>query len=209
VSGSDRARTSLMEYVETTAETLAERAFFAEVADRVIVVHAAFGRVRERTLAAIQDGDHRLTCGESGAVRLADLERAKTDAEQALEAGLRLGHRHTTFTDIAGFELIDLLATPPVAAFAQSLLRPLIEHDATSRGELLRSLRVWLEHNGQWDAAAAELRVHRHTLRHRMHRVHELLGRDLDIAAVRVELWTGLQVLQLRRLENVTAGAGG
>jgi hypothetical protein len=32
-----------------------------------------------------------------------------------------------------------------------------------------------------------------------MRRVSELLGRDLDVAAVRVELWTGVQILDGRR----------
>jgi len=75
----------------------------------------------------------------------------------------------------------------------------LVDHDAAGRGELVRSLGTWLEHNGQWDAAAAALGVHRHTLRNRMRRVSELLGRDLDVAAVRVELWTGVQILDGRR----------
>jgi PucR family transcriptional regulator, purine catabolism regulatory protein len=74
-----------------------------------------------------------------------------------------------------------------------------IDHDVTGRGDLLRSLGAWLEHNGQWDAAAAALGVHRHTLRHRMRRVGELLGRDLDVTAVRMELWAGVQLLQARR----------
>jgi len=199
-SGSDRQ--SLMEFVEATADTLGERVFFAEVADRVIVVYDAYGRVRDRLLAAMDDEvdqGGRLVSGESGSARLAELERARTEADQALAAGVRLGRTHTAFADIAGFGLIDLVATAPVAAFAESLIRPLIDHDATARGDLVRSLQTWLEHNGQWDAATAALGVHRHTLRHRMRRVEEVLGRDLDVAAVRVELWTGLQVLYLRR----------
>jgi hypothetical protein len=37
--------------------------------------------------------------------------------------------------------------------------------------------------------------VHRHTLRHRIRRTAELLGRDLDAAAVRAELWIALRLL--------------
>jgi purine catabolism regulator len=95
--------------------------------------------------------------------------------------------------------MLELLTAPRATAFAESLLRPLIDHDAIGRGDLVSSLGVWLEHNGQWDSAAAALGVHRHTLRHRMRRVADLLGRDLDVAAVRVELWTGVQLLDRRR----------
>lgn len=209
--GTAAAGQGLMEFVEATATALGERVFFAEVADRLVVVYSAYGRLRDRVLAAIT-ADGQLLTGESGSARLAELDRARTEADQALDAGLRLGRAHTAFSDIAGFGLIDLVATPPVAAFAESLIRPLLEHDASGRGDLVRSLQTWLEHNGQWDAAAAALGIHRHTLRHRMQRVEEVLGRDLDVAAVRVELWTGLQVLQLRRpaaTPRVRRAAGG
>jgi DNA-binding PucR family transcriptional regulator len=63
-----------------------------------------------------------------------------------------------------------------------------------SRVDLLGSLRVWLSHHGQWDPAAAELGVHRHTLRKRMLRVEKLLGRRLDSADLRAELWVALNV---------------
>ncbi|HUR03444.1 MAG TPA: helix-turn-helix domain-containing protein, partial [Nonomuraea sp.] len=42
------------------------------------------------------------------------------------------------------------------------------------------------------DAAAQRLGIHRHTLRYRMKRVTELLGRDLDDPGVRAELWIAL-----------------
>jgi len=74
-----------------------------------------------------------------------------------------------------------------------SLLRPLYEHDATGRGDLIASLRAWLSRHGQWDAAAADLGVHRHTLRYRMRRVEEILGRSLDDPDVRMELWLALK----------------
>ena len=78
--------------------------------------------------------------------------------------------------------------------FAAGLLRPMVEHDKTC---LLPTLRAWLAHNGQWDATAAELGVHRHTVRARIARAGELLGRDLtatDSADARMELWFALRV---------------
>jgi purine catabolism regulator len=82
-----------------------------------------------------------------------------------------------------------------VVAFAYSLLAPLIEHDQAGRGDLVESLRAWLAHHGQWDPSAAQLGVHRHTLRHRIRTVEELLGRGLDSPGTRAELWLALSVL--------------
>jgi purine catabolism regulator len=76
--------------------------------------------------------------------------------------------------------------------FAESALAPLVAADRTGGGRLVDSLRVWLAHHGQWEPAAARLGVHRHTLRKRIHRAGELLGRDLDSPGVRAELWIAL-----------------
>nr|WP_232292675.1 helix-turn-helix domain-containing protein [Saccharopolyspora erythraea] len=59
----------------------------------------------------------------------------------------------------------------------------------------MESLREWLAQHGQWDPAAGRLGVHRHTLRNRMRKVEDLLGRSLDQPGVRAELWLALQVL--------------
>jgi hypothetical protein len=152
VAGAPARRDELMEVCSCAAAAAGERVFVAPVADRAAVVYAAGGVVRDRVLAAAASHG---TAGESGEVRLADLARANREADQALRAGLRTGRRHTSFADLGASGLLELLATPQAVAFAESLLRPLTGHDAHGRGELVRSLGTWLEHNGQWDAAAA------------------------------------------------------
>jgi purine catabolism regulator len=187
----------VLEVIDSTAASAGERVFFAQLPEYAVVLCSATGRARGRALAAATSD--RLFLGESGDAGLIELARARREAEQALRAGQRTGRRYTSFAEIGAAGLLGLLATPQAVAFAESLLRPLVEHDVTGRGDLVRSLGAWLEHNGQWDTAAAALGVHRHTLRHRMRRVSELLGRDLDVTAVRMELWAGVQVLQAQR----------
>ena len=78
-------------------------------------------------------------------------------------------------------------------AISRGLLGPLADYDRRQHGDLVASLRAFLEHNGNWEAAARALAVHRHTLRYRIRRVAELTGRDLDRAGDRVEFWLALQ----------------
>ncbi|MEV0147594.1 MULTISPECIES: PucR family transcriptional regulator [unclassified Nonomuraea] len=94
------------------------------------------------------------------------------------------------FADLAGQGLLRLLDPGAARAFADALLAPLTRYG--SRADLVESLRAYLSCNGHWDAAAQRLGVHRHTLRYRMRRVAELLGRDLDDPGVRAELWIAL-----------------
>ncbi|MGW3951995.1 PucR family transcriptional regulator [Streptomyces sp. NPDC004752] len=118
---------------------------------------------------------------------------AYKQAEQSLSVARRRGRVLVEHDQLTSGSVLTLLADDAVKAFADGLLRPLYEHDATGRGDLVASLRAWLSRHGQWDAAAADLGVHRHTLRYRMRRVEEILGRSLDDPDVRMELWLALK----------------
>ncbi|MDH2393719.1 PucR family transcriptional regulator [Streptomyces sp. HNM0663] len=118
---------------------------------------------------------------------------AYKQAEQALSVARRRGRALVEHDELSAGSILPLLADDAVRAFADGMLRALYEHDATGRGDLVASLRAWLSRHGQWDAAAADLGVHRHTLRYRMRRVEEILGRSLDDPDVRMELWLALK----------------
>jgi PucR family transcriptional regulator, purine catabolism regulatory protein len=103
-----------------------------------------------------------------------------------------------SFDELAAPGLSAVLDPAATQAFAESLLAPLVAADRAGAGELVHSLRVWLGHHGQWEPAAAQLGIHRHTLRKRVHRAEELLGRDLAEPGVRAELWIALHPPQAR-----------
>ncbi|THA24250.1 PucR family transcriptional regulator [Streptomyces sp. RKND-216] len=132
--------------------------------------------------------------GVSAPAGLAGTGVALKQADQALSVARRRGSVLVEHEDVAAGSVLPLLADDAVRAFADGLLRKLYEHDAHGRGDLVASLRAWLSRHGQWDAAAADLGVHRHTLRYRMRRVEEILGRSLDDPDVRMELWLALKV---------------
>ncbi len=87
-------------------------------------------------------------------------------------------------------------------AFADSMLAPLDAYDREHDGELLGSLQAFLQHNARWETAAAELFVHRHTLRYRMRKVEELTGRDLSSSFDRMEFWLALRARDLQAAQT-------
>jgi purine catabolism regulator len=114
--------------------------------------------------------------------------RSVASARRALAAA---GARQVVRHDQLGSAGLEALLDPAAAdAWADSLLRPLA--DPTERADLAGTLAAWLAHHGQVDAAAADLGVHRHTVRHRLRRAETLLGRPLDDPGVRAELWLAL-----------------
>ena len=129
--------------------------------------------------------------GGSGPATLETFGSAWAQAGGALSPGERSGRRvaRRRRSHAACSASLDPTAA---RAFADSLLAPL---DATGgKADLLASTRAWLAHHGQWDVAAQELGVHRHTLRYRIRRVEELLGRSMDDADLRAELWVALEL---------------
>lgn len=69
-------------------------------------------------------------------------------------------------------------------------LEPLLSY---RRADLVPSVAAYLRHRGQWERAAADLGVHRNTLRYRIATATQLLGADLDDPDVASRLWLTLR----------------
>ncbi|AXE88993.1 PucR family transcriptional regulator [Streptomyces sp. Go-475] len=162
----------------------------AACAEYAAALETARAGVREKVPGGEED---ELVVGLSAPAGPIAASAAYKQAEQALSVARRRGRVLVEHEQMAAGSVLPLLADDAVRAFADGMLRPLYEHDATGRGDLVASLRAWLSKHGQWDAAAADLGVHRHTLRYRMRRVEEILGRSLDDPDARMELWLALK----------------
>lgn len=137
----------------------------------------------------------------SGPTGTAGLRGAAEEARQALALGRHRDSGPSARGEVvAGDEIAAhhlLLANTPDElrrTLRRRLLGPVEDYDAVRGGELLRSLRVFLERSGSWRAAAGELHVHVNTLRYRIGRVESLLGRDLADFTTRVDLYLALQI---------------
>ncbi|MFI8088785.1 PucR family transcriptional regulator [Streptomyces sp. NPDC086080] len=190
---------ALAETAESAAARSGEVVLVVPEGDRLVVLAAdggaAVAACRDHAAAreTARKADEDLVIGLSAPAGPIAASAAYKQAEQALSVARRRGRVLVEHEHMAAGSVLPLLADDAVRAFADGLLRALREHDATGRGDLVASLRAWLSRHGQWDAAAADLGVHRHTLRYRMRRVEEILGRSLDDPDVRMELWLALK----------------
>src|SRR4051812_18332018 len=132
------------------------------------------------------------------------LRRNFHEARCALEAAALAprngdGNGHVaSYRDLGSFQLLlSLQDDDALRLFCDSVLGPLENGGGDYGDELLRSLEVFIEQNGQWERAARELFCHRHTLRYRIRRIEELTGRDLTSARDRIEFWLALRGREL------------
>jgi PucR family transcriptional regulator, purine catabolism regulatory protein len=77
--------------------------------------------------------------------------------------------------------------------FVNRHLGALVDHDRARGGNLLPTLRAYLE-AGEQQAAARRLGVHPNTLRYRLDRIREISGAELDDAETRLNLSVALRV---------------
>ena len=102
--------------------------------------------------------------------------------------------------DLGSFQLLLALQDDDaLSSYCRGVLGPIEEAEGDYGDELVRSLDVFIEHNGHWEKAANALYCHRHTLRYRIRRVEQLTGRDFSSARDRIEFWLALRGRELAR----------
>lgn len=194
LAGPVAARVAAIDLLENAARRPGSALFFAEFGSYVVVLTGE-DDPDPTWLSSLSRRVAGLRIGVGEPVGYATLANGYRQATLAAESAPAADAPVMRFADLAGQGLLQLLPGERARGFAEALLAPLIRHDGDGRAELVASLRVWLQHHGQWDPAAARLGVHRHTLRNRMRKVEQLTGRSLDAPGFRAELWFALHLL--------------
>ncbi len=117
-----------------------------------------------------------------GACALGELADGVGRAERALRVGRALrGPGTVADAEALGpFLLLDTLAGDDEACrTAAAVLAPLETYDSDTSRDLVHTLEVYLEENGNTTAAARRLFLNRHSLMYRLRKVEALTGRDL------------------------------
>jgi DNA-binding PucR family transcriptional regulator len=109
------------------------------------------------------------------------LAGAKRQAEFALRIGLAIGMANVArYDDLGLYRLLAVDGNPvELLRYVDHWLGPLRDYDGQHASSLLRTLAAYLESGGSLDRTAKELFIHRSTLKYRLARISELLGRDL------------------------------
>jgi DNA-binding PucR family transcriptional regulator len=202
-----------------TAAPLVERALAREsIAGSLVAIRAgllcavvdADGELDPIALARRVRGELATKVGEvrASASRVApthSLRLSFHEARCALEA-VRLQNGNgssevvASYADLGAFQLLlSLQDDDALLSYCRGVLGPVEAGEGEYGDELLRSLDVFIEHNGHWEKAANALFCHRHTLRYRIRRVEQLTGRDFSNARDRIEFWLALRGRELAR----------
>ena len=83
--------------------------------------------------------------------------------------------------------------TADLSVLAADVLGPVLDYDAAHAGDLLLSVRTWLERDRNTDSAAKALNIHPNTLLYRVRRFEEISGRSLSSTETLTEIWLALR----------------
>lgn len=189
------------------ARYLAPAALIGERNGRIVVVlecprAQTMRDVCQRLLADTNAFEDPVAVGASPAHKdIAMLFRAY---EQALEALVLLpvlgAERRIAYFEELG--LLHWLHALPADVFAEnayaSRVQRLVETDRTRHSELVRTLEVFLECDGNGVRAAEQLIVHRHTLKYRLHRIEEICEVNLGDPLCKLNLRAALLSRHMR-----------
>lgn len=122
--------------------------------------------------------------------------RSMRQAHSALATSARTG-AIVEYVDGRCHDLLLQIADPAyLATFADAVLAPLDE--AENGQTLVETLHAWLSEGRSVEGCSERLGVHRHTVRNRIQRVTQLLGRSVESVDAQTELWLALKARGLR-----------
>ncbi|MDI6879222.1 MAG: PucR family transcriptional regulator ligand-binding domain-containing protein [Desulfitobacteriaceae bacterium] len=128
---------------------------------------------------------------------LKDLKESLIQAEQALAVAKMFKGRNQTlyYKEIGYYKLLFKMGhRTDLEEFFLETLGDLLTHDKNHGGELLSTLNMYLEENGNLARTIERLYVHRNTLKYRLEKIENLTGRSLGNAQDRLNLQMGLAV---------------
>jgi sugar diacid utilization regulator len=207
VEGKGRARShdSLLTAVRRAMRHARLDGLFENWSGDVAVITAAQGDWEQLRRAVMSGLGGQVLVGVGGpAGRPSELPRSLREAGLALrlQKSLLPGSSACEYPKLGIFRM--LAAIPDlsdVESFVREWLGGLLDYDARRRAELVHTLTQYLEHGGNYDATAAELSVHKSTLKYRLQRIRELTGLELNDPDVHFNLqlatraWGTLQAL--------------
>lgn len=128
--------------------------------------------------------------------QLRDVQRAREEAEFALEAGKRYRGQETIheFSKLGVARLLHGLPRQVSDTFLQEVLPEDVVNSLTP--ELRETIFAFLEHGQQMADTARFLYIHRNTLLYRLERIHELTGYDIRKPLQGWTLWVALTLIR-------------
>ncbi|WHE07749.1 PucR family transcriptional regulator ligand-binding domain-containing protein [Thermoanaerobacterium thermosaccharolyticum] len=114
---------------------------------------------------------------------LKDIKNSLKEAERALKLAYKImgGNSVYSYSEAGIFRLLfEMKDKSEMISFFNELMEPMMKYDESSSAELINTLEVFLQNNGNFVKTAKDLFIHRSTLNYRIKKIEEILNVDLS-----------------------------
>jgi len=132
--------------------------------------------------------------------KLSDIINSFLESEQALSIGSRLRKKDCSlfYEDMGAYNLFaNIVNERELYSYYHKTVSLLIDYDTSHKSELVSTFEAFLECNSGIKETAQKLYVHRHTLKYRLNRIHEITGFAPENSQDQFQLQLGLIVARL------------
>jgi len=148
----------------------------------------------------------RPTCGLSESTRWPDKAPLLfQQAETAIEIGTRIGRAGQVIAyDSLGIYklLLQIGDLHQLRQFAEDVLGPVIDYDASHKVDLVRTLSVYLSQRDSLKRTARRLQVHTNTVSYRIQRIEQLSRLDLTNPDDQLLAHIAIKIINAQRADN-------
>ncbi|WP_092332404.1 PucR family transcriptional regulator [Desulfosporosinus hippei] len=134
------------------------------------------------------------------ALKVDEIPRSFKEARDAITFGRMIQGQHVieAFSELGVFRILCKFAERnELHSFVPKQLLVLMEHDKINEADLLKTLEIFLDCNGNASKAAKKLFIHYKTILYRLERIKEITGMDLETNEHRLEIEIGLKIIRL------------
>lgn len=102
---------------------------------------------------------------------------------------------YVTYDDMGIIKFIMNTPRNELTQFVEDTLGPLMEYKRENHNDLLETLKIYVQTNGNWTLSKDILFIHGNTLTYRLKRIQELLQADLDDYKQRLNIQIAFEIL--------------
>ena len=130
---------------------------------------------------------------------LEQVYKSMQDAEKAIEIGTMFNKNNIVFFEDLGIYKIFCKEhlNEELNKFYKETLLVLVEYDQKKNTELVKTLQIYFETNGNLKKTSGILFTHYNTVLYRMQRIKEITGRDVENPEDRFNLETALKIMNI------------
>lgn len=132
-----------------------------------------------------------------------NISESYREAQYAIKLSEKINEGNTTtvYSEMGMYKLLDKIGgEEEVMSFCRGKLEPLLEYEKKNKAELLQTLISIIDNNWNLKETAQKEFVHYNTIKHRYHKIEEILGINFETVSNKLEVELAIKVYQIYKI---------